>query len=333
MENIISSILSENDIKEWKDFTEKNRANYFQGIKGYNHFKVVPNYNPVVILAKNNNKIIGSLMAVIIVESGIKGKFSKRSIIWGGPIIDAAYGVQNQVVDSLLKMLNKSYNAIYTEFRNFSDTTKVSKAFQSNGYTFYEHLNFIVKVGENEDESIALLNSSKRRQVRKSIKEGARIEKAESIEQVKGFYNILENLYRTKVKKPIPSFEFFEAFFTQNAGVYLLVFKEEELLGGIMCPIDIDTIYEYYIAGLDGKYKNIYPSVLATWAPIDYATKNSLKQFDFLGAGKPDEDYGVRDFKSKFGGDLVEYGRYKRINKPLIYKIGILGLKFMQKLK
>ena len=31
---------------------------------------------------------------------------------------------------------------------------------------------------------------------------------------------------------------------------------------------------------------------------------------DFGGAGKPDEPYGVRTFKAKYGGELVNYGRY-----------------------
>lgn len=31
-----------------------------------------------------------------------------------------------------------------------------------------------------------------------------------------------------------------------------------------------------------------------------------------MGAGVPnDGGYGVRDFKAKFGGELVEYGRFK----------------------
>lgn len=333
MENIISSCLSRNEIEHWKDFTEKKKGNYFQGYKGYNHFNEVDNYNPIVVICKQNEHIIGSLLAVVIVESGLKGRFSKRCIVWGGPIIDSEYTDQNQIADCLLKKLNNSHNAIYTEFRNFSNTEVISKAFLNNGYTFNEHLNYIIKVAEKEEESLGLLNSSKRRQVRKSIKEGARIKRAESIEQVKAFYDILEELYKTKVKKPLPPFQFFESFYSQKAGVYLLIYKDAELLGGIMCPVDYDTIYEYYIAGLDGKYKNIYPSVLATWAPIEYATKNDLKYFDFLGAGKPEEDYGVRDFKSKFGGGLVNYGRYKRINKPILYKIGLLGLKMMQKLK
>ena len=46
------------------------------------------------------------------------------------------------------------------------------------------------------------------------------------------------------------------------------------------------------------------------WISIDYACKNGIEKFDFMGAGSPDEDYGVRDFKAKFGGSLVEPGRF-----------------------
>ena len=60
--------------------------------------------------------------------------------------------------------------------------------------------------------------------------------------------------------------------------------------------------------------------------------KNQLNYFDFLGAGKPNEDYGVRDFKAKFGGDLVENGRFEKIHKPMQFTIAKIGLNIIQKL-
>ena len=47
-----------------------------------------------------------------------------------------------------------------------------------------------------------------------------------------------------------------------------------------------------------------------------------IKKFNFMGAGKPDVPYGVRNFKSKFGGELVETPRYVIAHKPLFYAIG-----------
>ena len=90
-----------------------------------------------------------------------------------------------------------------------------------------------------------------------------------------------------------------------------------------MCPIFHDRIiYEWYVAGEDEKHDGIYPSVLATWAAIEYAAMNGIKTFDFMGAGSPGQQYGVREFKSKFGGVQVEYGRFLRVfNKP-VYNTG-----------
>jgi lipid II:glycine glycyltransferase (peptidoglycan interpeptide bridge formation enzyme) len=46
-----------------------------------------------------------------------------------------------------------------------------------------------------------------------------------------------------------------------------------------------------------------------------------------MGAGKPDEAYGVREFKARFGGEQVEYGRFLKINNHILYNIGKIALK------
>ena len=60
---------------------------------------------------------------------------------------------------------------------------------------------------------------------------------------------------------------------------------------------------------------------------------NGIKVFDWLGAGKPNKEYGVRDFKLEYGGKVVEFGRYEKIHKPFLMEIGKIGLKLWQKLK
>ena len=52
-----------------------------------------------------------------------------------------------------------------------------------------------------------------------------------------------------------------------------------------------------------------------------------------MGAGKPDEQYSVRDFKAEFGGEMVEHGRFLCINKPLLYQIGKAGLAILKRCK
>ena len=176
------------------------------------------------------------------------------------------------------------------------------------------------------------MSESRRRQIKKAIKSGVEIIEAQSQDDVIAYYEILKDLYINKVKTPLFPVEFFLSFFDNSFGKYLLVKYEGKIIGGIMCPIlKARTIYEWFVCGLDEQYKNQYPSVMATYAAIEYANSNNISCFDFMGAGKPDEAYGVRDFKARFGGEMVEHGRYICVRKPLLYNIGKLGVKLLKK--
>ena len=141
----------------------------------------------------------------------------------------------------------------------------------------------------------------------------------------------MDNLYINVVKKPLPNLNFFLKLFKLKDFKFFLIEFKNKIIGGILCPIHKDTIYEWYICGLDRKYKNIYASSLATYAPIEYSINNNIKYFDFMGAGRPGDNYGVRDFKLKFGGTLYEYGRFEKIHKPFTFKISKLGLNILNK--
>lgn len=318
----------------WHEFVENHpNGNYFQSHLAFDFFSSVKRYQPLLIAALSEDKIIGSLLCVFISENnGIKGYFSRRCIVWGGPIVT---NQDKNVTTELLQKLNDyaSGKSIYIEFRNMFDLSGVNDSFQNMGYSFDPHLNYLINI-ESHDSAWKNISESKKRQVKKSLKNGASIVQAENLDQIKEFYAILRKLYNEKVKKPLPDFDYFAEFYKSiKYGIYLLIKYNDKIIGGIICPIFRDTIYELYICGLDGEYKNIYPSVMATWAPIEYAAKNGLKYFDFLGAGKPDKDYGVREFKSKFGGELVNYGRFVKVNDKILYNVGKAGLKILSKIK
>lgn len=105
-----------------------------------------------------------------------------------------------------------------------------------------------------------------------------------------------------------------------------------EIVGGMFCVGSNNRLYEWFVCGLDGKYKGVHPSKLATYSALRYCAENGFSVFDMMGAGKPDEDYGVRDFKARFGGKLVEEGRFVHIAHPLLYKIGKWGVKLLKKI-
>jgi lipid II:glycine glycyltransferase (peptidoglycan interpeptide bridge formation enzyme) len=331
------------DRKEWSEFVLNHpQGNVFQSPETFDLFQGTNNYEPVFLAAVNKSmNAAGVLQAVIQKESkGIPGYFSSRTIIFGGPLIKVNDLTDRLVIlEKLLSGLIKivKFKSIYIQFRNFFDVKSYEVVFKKFDFKYLEHLNYIVGTSSRL-ETEKRISRSKRRQVRKSLQSGAKILESVELEQVKNFYHILKNLYRTKVRRPLPDWSFFKTFYQmsrkEKIGKYFLVEYNKEIIGGIMCPITRGkTIYEWYICGLDGRYKGVYPSVLATWAPIDYALKNGLKYFDFMGAGKPDQDYSVREFKSKFGGKRVKYGRFERINNKPLYIAGRFGLKILGALK
>lgn len=322
------------DLQKVEEFVYNHpNGNFFQSIRAYNFFQSIGTYEPLYFIAKDADQIVGSLLAVVIKEgNGIKGYLSRRCIIWGGPLVK---NENAEIYSMLLAQMNKvvSQKAIYTEFRNFFNLESQREIFGESGSQFNEHLNYIVHV-PSLDEARARLSKSKIKQIKKTIENGVDIVEAKSMEEIKEFFVILDLLYRARVKKPLPPFELFQKFFKdKELGKYLLLKKNDRIIGGIMCPVYKDKIYEWFVCGMDGEFKDIYPSVLATWAPIEYAANNGLKFFDFMGAGKPNDDYGVREFKSKFGGELVNYGRFVKVNNQPLFSLGKLGLKILKKIK
>ncbi len=326
---IISS--NEIDINKWNDFVLEHPAgNFFQTHAVYNFYTDLPNYKPIILIAKKGELINGILLAVKIQEKGLKGYLSRRCIIWGGPLC-----YDTHVFKMLLQKLELlcARETIYIEFRNSFDTSKFCNVFKAENYVFEEWFNYIVQI-QSKEVNKEQLNEGKRRQITKSLKVGAEISEPISIEEVKEFYEILRKLYDDKVKKPLPSFHFFEKFFLiKNLGKIFLVKYENKIIGGMVCPIFKDTIYEWYVCGLDRTIKNVYPSVLLTWTPIEYAAANKLAYFDFMGAGSPRNNSGVREFKRQFGGELVNYGRYIKVNRILLYHIGKIGLAILRWIK
>jgi lipid II:glycine glycyltransferase (peptidoglycan interpeptide bridge formation enzyme) len=95
----------------------------------------------------------------------------------------------------------------------------------------------------------------------------------------------------------------------------------------VACSVELPykkTIYGWY-GGTDREYGHYNPNEMLMWHVLDWGVNNGYHLYDFGGAGKPDEEYGVRDFKAKFGGDLVCFGRNTYVHSPLLLSISKKG--------
>ena len=281
------------------------------------------------------DRLVGVIVGYITRErNAIKQFFTRRAIIIGGPLL--AEDISNEALSMLLTSLKNLPSLqggagvglpIYIETRNFHDYSKWKSVFETNGFAYQPHYDIHVHCHAQHQ-----MSEQRIRQVKKAVKNGAEICEAQSEQEIRDWYEILYKLYREKVRTPLFSEEFFMQFYREGVGKYLLVKHQGKVIGGMMCPIlKGKAIYEWFVCGLDEEYREQYPSVMATYAAIEYAKQNNLPLFDFMGAGKPDIPYGVRGFKMEFGGELVEHGRFLCIRKPLLYWIGKLGVKWIKR--
>lgn len=145
---------------------------------------------------------------------------------------------------------------------------------------------------------------------------------------MKKVYNILKQNYKERVKLPLPDLDFFLRYFHTQELIVFGVLHNSEIIGGAFCPVLKNRkLFTFYYCGLRLYHKKIFPTHLAILAAMEYCIENSIPVFDFMGAGRPDVEYGVRKYKLEFGGDLLEYGRFIKINNRFLFYVGKLGIK------
>jgi lipid II:glycine glycyltransferase (peptidoglycan interpeptide bridge formation enzyme) len=113
---------------------------------------------------------------------------------------------------------------------------------------------------------------------------------------------------------------------------FLLAWIGNDPVAGSAELVYKDTIYGWY-GGVDRGYSSYVPSEMLMWHILQWGAENGYRLYDFGGAGKPDEAYGVRDFKAKFGGELVCYGRNTRVHAPTRLAMSKVGYQLYRNLK
>lgn len=333
------------DPQQWQALVDRSPyATWFQTQEAYQFYASVSGeLIPFALGIEEHGHLAGVIVGYTTHEKNpIKQLLTCRSIIIGGPLLDEH--ISEEALSALLIAVaqcpasrliasspHRLTNPIYIETRNFHDYSKWRNIFEANGFAYQPHLNFHVDTSSVEvvDKN---LGKSRKRDIRTTIRDGVTPVYQPTIEQIKQYYQILQNLYTTKVKTPLFSWNFFEQLHCTEHARFILTEYQGRIIGGTVCvELPNRALYEWFACGEDGVYDHIYPSCYATYLGIKYAAETGCQIFDMMGAGKPDEAYGVRDFKAKFGGKLVEYGRFLCIRKQLLYAIGKLGVKLLKK--
>lgn len=313
------------DRNEWRILLKSSStSSYFQSPECYDFYKTLTFLEPFGYAVCSDRKIKALVCGYIIANGGsIKQHLSRRAIINGGLLL-ANDIVDGEILELLETLRNNLKNRIiYLEIRNNNNYTRYRHIFEEQGFLYEQHLNYIIDTSINIEQIREHYSKSKNRQLRKARKQGVVCLLSAHQSDIDAFYKILSNLYRKKIQKPLFPKEFFDRFVASPNSYLFVVKKEGTIIGGIACVSLMNKIlYEWFVCGDTVNFNHLYPSIVATDSAIEFACNKGFEYFDFMGAGNPNKNYGVRDFKSRFGGQLVEYGRFTYIADKVLYRLG-----------
>jgi lipid II:glycine glycyltransferase (peptidoglycan interpeptide bridge formation enzyme) len=264
-------------------------------------------------------------------------RLTTRAVVYGGVLYE-----HNAEGYTALEQLLQTYTAetkkqgiLFTEFRNLADLTEVQPLLEKCKFTFEGHLNYLIDLDRPSEEVMQSIGSRTRKQIRRGLRrEAVTISEVNDKSQLVEWYDLLQKTYSV-AQVPLGDITLFEAAFDILHPKGMIKFLVATVEGQLVsCSAELlfkHIIYGWY-SGTDRAYSSYIPNELLMWHLLEWgANSEQYRVYDFGGAGKPDEEYGVRDFKAKFGGDLVNFGRNIFVHQPSLLKVSKLGYELYQR--
>jgi len=276
---------------------------------------------PIVLIAfGEDDEIIGGVVGVASTEKpGLLSFLSTRAIQHGGVLLP-----EDERREETLRALIVAYDrearrgALFGEVWLFSPL-RDDHVWARQGYSWSPHLNFLIDLENGAEALWSGFSSSRRKNIRRSGRAGVVVENATTWEEIHELQNLIQSTYR-RLGVPVYPESFFRSVFDklipQGFVRCFLARHEERIIGGRIVLLYKDVVYDWYAGSLSDA-KGFYPDEAIVWNILQWGVENGFKLFNFGGAGHPDIEYGPREFKRRFGGELVNHGRLRRIYAPI----------------
>lgn len=317
--------------KEWSDFVyQLPYGSIFHTREMYEVFTKTENYFPELWAAVSNGRILALLTPVYInlFSSYFLRSITTRAVCFGSALfVDGPEGKQGLVHLLLNYSEQAKKKAIFTELRNIYNFNSVKSLFCQCGFQFEDHLNFLINLETSYENVFKRIGARTRKNIKRAMqKQQVEIEEVNKEEELITCYHLLKNTYR-RVSVPLADFSLFKAAFEVLLPKKMIRITLARVKGHPVA-VSLDLLYKKKIyawyGGVDRQYKSYLPNELLTWDVLKWGCQNGFELYDFGGAGRPEQKYGVRDFKAKFGGQQVNYGRFLNIHSKLIYYLDIV---------
>lgn len=306
------------DEMQWARFvSEHPRGSIFHTPQMAAVFAATKYYSPLLLAALDRQGRILGLLTAVRVQSlpDPLGAFASRSIFYAEPICrDSAEGTQALAALIAEHDHRMQPRVLFTEVRPQAAQGAEAGAFRDAGYQHEGYLNYLIDLRVPEEKLWRNLSNTCRANVRRAERKGVTIQEVHSEGGIETAYGLLHKTYQHANVPLADKSLFLNSFRILRPRSMLRIFiayHQKIAVGVSVMLLYNKTAYEWYW-GVE-RLRSVYPAECITWHRILWGKQNGFDIYDFGGAGWPDKPYGVRDFKAKFGGDLVNYGRYRRV--------------------
>jgi serine/alanine adding enzyme len=236
-----------------------------------------------------------------------------------------------------VKEVCKQNSCIFLEVRLSEDESIQKVAWEVSNFNYRPWYNAVLAIDSSWPKCIS---ESKWRNIRTSIDLGYSFGACESLSEIQVVFDIFKKHYR-KINKPLPEKKFFENIFHEanrkkpnphSSSELFVTRHKNQIIAASVVFLSSNTAAQFYFASLTNN-KYLHPGSFHQWSMIEWAASRNYKWVDLVGGGAPNINYGVREFKRRFGIKFEEVGRYDLVFKPVHYYFIKIFLKFMVNIK
>jgi lipid II:glycine glycyltransferase (peptidoglycan interpeptide bridge formation enzyme) len=320
------------DENVWREFVYRQpQGNIFQTPEMYQVFSRAKGYRPELRAAiTEDGQPLALLQPVqVTLRNGPLRRLTTRAIVYGS-ILCTPDEAGKQALEAMLRQYIQvaGRESLFTQLRHQSDISDYRDVLDNCGFDYQDHLNYLIDLDGPTEEIFNRVGPRTRKHIRREIKKGElSVEEVNQPEQIKAFYALTQKSYQG-AHVPIADLSLFEAAFEilhpRNMIKFWLVRLGDTYIASSVELTYKDVVYGWY-GGVDRDYSSCTPTEFLTWHILKWGAEHGYRIYDFGGAGLPEEEYGVRDFKSKFGGRLVCFGRSTVVHTPLLLRLSTLG--------
>jgi serine/alanine adding enzyme len=319
------------DERKWRQFVESQpTSNVFHAPEMFQVFARAKGHQPKLwAVTDNSGQVLALLLPVqITVREGFLRCLTTRAVVYGSVLHDPS-SVGEEALATLLRTYAQEvdHEVLFTELRNLSNLSAVQPVLNDCGFVYEDHLNYLIDLNRPIEEIWQGISKSGRQAIRRSMRRGVVPGEVQDRSLIPMYYDLMRQTY-ARVKVPLADISLFEAVFDilvpKGMAKMLLARVDDRYVAASLEIPYKDVIYSWY-SGYDRPSRTYYPNDILVWHILKWGAKNGYRCFDFGGAGRPHEPYSVRDFKAKFGGRLVNFGRHTCVHAPFALAFSRIG--------